>query len=728
MLCERCRLIQFRACESLNTNPDFANKLVCVLHETRQSFLTSILGGCHFCCLVRAQVPGRTEIKSVACDELGADVILAIYHQSLASTRARGVQVLILSRYGNAKLEEIETQIPEVYSSVLENQRRSARQYLLGHQNSAAIQPSGSNPLVNIDLVALWRDECLRNHSLCRRGSPVTAGTHRPTRLLNVSDLNNPFLEETNDSTQGSYVALSYKWGDGRKALLTLKENVETHQWGISLGDLPLTCRDAIFVTNWLGYKYIWIDALCIIQNDGGDLDHELKHMHYIYRHAVLTICAEGAADSHAGFFHNKNPLELHPCQIRLTDASESPNIIRDVVLKGTCSGDNYISQRGWVLQEEVLTSRALRFGAQMKWNCMESHAQETDPIPKPKWRLSPRDDSRYENTHLLDSVETMRLWLYAPERACNISQPFYGRPTPKANSQRFVVWRDLVEQYSKRQLTSAKDTLRAVSALSNMFAEVHGDTYLAGLWKENLVPELAWFVETNDRRDTTTPEMRLAAPTWSWASVGKVNVHFARSPLGWENKSIRTVDPVIIKDAFCTLGDPIHGSRASKGQVWTLRLFGNMKKFLLRQDPKYTDWRINVMTYGGRIRNPENYGATFAEENTARQAANPRFPALLCDARDASRVVGEAALDLQALPFAGDGNREIPREMEVFCLPLRDGNLLNEVREVFTCLVLVPRSPGSSSFSRIALGFVNRDRWFDGDDDGDEKVDCEIV
>ncbi|KAK0707860.1 heterokaryon incompatibility protein-domain-containing protein, partial [Lasiosphaeris hirsuta] len=289
------------------------------------------------------------------------------------------------------------------------------------------------------------------------------------------------------------YVALSYKWGDVRKALRTLKENVETHQGGFSLEDIPLTCRDAIFVTNWLGYKYIWIDALCIIQNDNGDMDHELKHMHYIYRHAVLTICAEGAADSHAGFLHDKNPLELHPCHIQLTDVSENPKITRDAVLKGTCFGHNHISQRGWVLQEEVLTSRALRFGTQMK--------------------------CQYENTCLLDSIETMRLWLYAPERARDISQPFYTRATLETNSQRFIVWRDLVEQYSKRQLTDTKDTLHAVSALSNMFAEVHGDTYLAGLWKENLVPELSWFVETNDRRDPTTPGMRLAAPTWSWAS-----------------------------------------------------------------------------------------------------------------------------------------------------------------------------------------------------------------
>src|ERR1700712_139735 len=106
----------------------------------------------------------------------------------------------------------------------------------------------------------------------------------------------------------------------------------------IPLNDIPLTCRDAIRVTYKLGYKYLWIDAFCIIQDDEADKSRELVKMGDIYRYALFTIYAKASSSSQSGLFET---IDSHaPC---LTPTSATQVTFFD--------GPDYLEQRGWVLQ-----------------------------------------------------------------------------------------------------------------------------------------------------------------------------------------------------------------------------------------------------------------------------------------------------------------------------------------------------------------------------------------
>ncbi|RSL68869.1 hypothetical protein CEP53_002407 [Fusarium sp. AF-6] len=63
---------------------------------------------------------------------------------------------------------------------------------------------------------------------------------------------------------------------------------------------LPATIRDAIAVVQRLGCRYLWVDALCLVQNDTYDLDQGVKTMDLIYERAWLTIVAACGHDANA--------------------------------------------------------------------------------------------------------------------------------------------------------------------------------------------------------------------------------------------------------------------------------------------------------------------------------------------------------------------------------------------------------------------------------------------
>jgi hypothetical protein len=102
-----------------------------------------------------------------------------------------------------------------------------------------------------------------------------------------------------------NYVALSYCWG-GTQTILTkkLKKNWET---SINKDQLPQTIQDAIFVTMRLDVEYIWIDSLCIIQEDSIEMAEEIAKMVDVYSFAIFTLAASSAATAHEGFLQDRN-------------------------------------------------------------------------------------------------------------------------------------------------------------------------------------------------------------------------------------------------------------------------------------------------------------------------------------------------------------------------------------------------------------------------------------
>ncbi|KAF5855409.1 hypothetical protein ETB97_009252 [Aspergillus alliaceus] len=83
--------------------------------------------------------------------------------------------------------------------------------------------------------------------------------------------------------------------------------------------------------------------------------------------------------------------------------------------------------------------------------------------------------------------------------------------------------WHDVVEEYTNRQLTEPLDRLPAISGVAHVFQRITNSQYIAGLWSDNLIPDLGLVVATNadvESSSAVLPLARYRAPTFSWASV----------------------------------------------------------------------------------------------------------------------------------------------------------------------------------------------------------------
>jgi hypothetical protein len=142
----------------------------------------------------------------------------------------------------------------------------------------------------------------------------------------------------------------------------------------VSLDSLPLTIRDVIEVTRKLGLKCLWIDALCIIQDSRDEKLREIDQMDAVYYNSYVTISAASASSASVGFFHPRPPLHVQPLEIplRLQPGDEIATSImyEESQLPAFGARNNPTQQRGWTLQEKLLSRRVLIYGA-ARLQCM---------------------------------------------------------------------------------------------------------------------------------------------------------------------------------------------------------------------------------------------------------------------------------------------------------------------------------------------------------------------
>ncbi|KAF2736245.1 hypothetical protein EJ04DRAFT_401902, partial [Polyplosphaeria fusca] len=157
-----------------------------------------------------------------------------------------------------------------------------------------------------------WARKCLKHHSRCRgtisRGQIEEHELHRlPTRVIDVGcpgSEDEPRLVETAGYPKGHWVALSHCWGSSEHhPPKTTKTNLNEHKEGIAFSKFPKTFLEAIILTRALGFRYLWADSLCIVQDDVEDWLLESKNMGLVYQHAVITLAASGAENSSEGLF-----------------------------------------------------------------------------------------------------------------------------------------------------------------------------------------------------------------------------------------------------------------------------------------------------------------------------------------------------------------------------------------------------------------------------------------
>ena len=220
-----------------------------------------------------------------------------------------------------------------------------------------------------------WLDECIQCHQNCQQPAKAHLGqasTTLPARVLDVwpsKGACDNFVKIT-ENFCGPYVALSHCWGTARH-LVTERNSIESHKKGISLQDLPKTFQDAVILTKEIGLRYVWIDSLCIIQDDIKDWINEAAKMADVYQNAYCTIAATGSQGDQEGIFIQRSKQDV--CPLRYSGANNyiAATYIEDDVAAMKELHTSPLSTRAWTLQERLLSRRTLHFTrSRVIWEC----------------------------------------------------------------------------------------------------------------------------------------------------------------------------------------------------------------------------------------------------------------------------------------------------------------------------------------------------------------------
>ncbi|KAL9088675.1 MAG: hypothetical protein Q9159_003011 [Coniocarpon cinnabarinum] len=357
-------------------------------------------------------------------------------------------------------------------------------------------RPWAFDALAKLEQAQSWLKEC-ETHEGCK----VAERPSLPKRLVDVSCFQSDGgvrLKVVTPDDRERYAALSYCWG-GSANLMTTSASLASHLAFIPAASLPQTVVDVVRVTRSLGLRYLWIDALCIIQDSKEDKRAEIRNMRNIYKNAYVTIVASSATSVHEGFLEpNIKPLQGFEIPLPrgtsgVNDREESEGDTGKALEKTYLEfghaptywthGPNV---RAWCLEERYLSRRLLIFERRdLIWlcRCQHTHLDQDAIIP---------DDGRYFT--------------------------FASFETSKKQEAVLHRWCQLVMHYSHRHLTKPEDAINAVAGIAEDFAERFGDVlgkYRAGLW-EGHMQLLAWRREQVTLRRT---EGEYVAPSWSWLS-----------------------------------------------------------------------------------------------------------------------------------------------------------------------------------------------------------------
>ncbi|KAF5697986.1 hypothetical protein FGLOB1_12388 [Fusarium globosum] len=371
--------------------------------------------------------------------------------------------------------------------------------------------------------------------------------TWKPTRLLYVCNttaaLQVRLVEGQDISDDVEYLTLSHCPGAGNALQLT-RSNIEAFKFSIPVHELSRVFIDACNTTKRLSHEYLWIGALCIVQDDPADWQHEVGRMASIYGNSWLNLSADGDDAAGYGLFcpsDKRAARPWYPVYIHREwgDGFPSNYCISEYHNWWERISDSELNRGAWALQERVLASRVLHLGLeQVAFECCSDAVCERLPCGDPTIR---------HDTAVLTSLK--RFVLNA--RNGNLS---YLTP-----ENVFRNWNQVVRSYSQGQLTVATDKLVALSGLIDVLyplfqhmvesvdqvedgrekydTQAQKDSsypispglFLAGLWRPYVERQLVWramshkYLFEYDGNTPSAPGKRYddyIAPTWSWCSI----------------------------------------------------------------------------------------------------------------------------------------------------------------------------------------------------------------
>ncbi|KAI0649828.1 HET-domain-containing protein [Trametes meyenii] len=484
-----------------------------------------------------------------ASSDLGCNWCAVLYSTRTASMQLETVRVAVRFRVSNGSNGETPKGVQIMVLMINDRPHSSyyiytqpddpAAPYIVARDRVLEVNSATAQAMV-LESVA----DCRRKHGRC----PTPHDGPLPTRVIDCSDPNHPRLHLSNGA-EAPYVALSYVWGEAQPHRTTTG-NVRTYLRGIDAALLPQTIKDAIECTYSFGMRYLWVDALCILQDSKDDKAREIAQMRAIYQNAHFTIIAASAHTVSEGFLHTRAPSSRH-----------------DVVLPFLCPNGNVgtmtlspvwrqydglsepINQRAWCLEERFLSPRALVYASHtLQFQCRTATVNIGNAVCGPTVAQ-----------HLPDL-------LFRPDAEL----PITISPSDK-DALRWA-WLKIVGNYTQRAVTKPGDKLIAFAAIAELFHRVWKTDYLAGLWRDTLILDLLWFKNLETRFERPA---RYRAPSWSWAAVdGRVLASPIDDRLNPESKNTQSC---MILGCEAVPATPLFPfGKVSSG---TLRLRGVMRK-----------------------------------------------------------------------------------------------------------------------------------------------------
>lgn len=342
-----------------------------------------------------------------------------------------------------------------------------------------------------------WIRQC-QDHECC----PRQVNVEFPTRLIDISHPEHPDTPRIIESKGrvGRYATLSYVWGSHRKCHLTTS-NIRSYMQRLDMQMLPQTIRDAISVARTIPVRYLWVDALCILQDSEDDKAIEIAKMEQIYQNALVVIVAACSGDVSSGFLQPRQSQHNDGCSrsgrtwkvpFRIEEGEFGTMELGCLDCDHEYSEDKEpINKRGWTLQEQLLAPRTLTYASHtLQWRCKAG------------------------TRNLGDSIHNE----YAQTEAWSSSMTTLSKATPEPHDA-ILRWMKIVDLYSSRSISLPHDKLPGLAGIANQFISILGPNYYAGVWHSFFLWQLCWQTYT-DKWSRAAPVSTYRAPSWSWAAL----------------------------------------------------------------------------------------------------------------------------------------------------------------------------------------------------------------
>ncbi|PVI06654.1 HET-domain-containing protein [Periconia macrospinosa] len=396
-------------------------------------------------------------------------------------------------------------------------------------------------------------NECLTNHARCRHVKPHVQPATLPKRVLDVLiddpskgvRLHESQYDEVEEHYEyGEYLALSYCRGIGRGIPQTTSKTLKAYKQGIPWASFPRAFQEAILLTRSRGFRWLWIDSLCIIQDDPLERIAEAMNMGEIFGNAFVTLAATSSVDTSQGLFPPRDP----PFRLQTSDISRgSPSKvyvreqplhysfktsfdpctqITDWELPLNTSRESDVQtpllRRAWTYAERLLSPRVLHFTrSEMILECSEGYQCECHRIENPTYDPRATDPIKQLFARIADA--TKKAAKSNDEQMDGVTSQLADTSITETRSQKreeaLQIWTYIVTEYTNKRITYDADRLLAIAAVAKTFSKFLDSGYIAGQWTCSTI-NLLWYPNdsTHCRRPKRIPSRNI--PSWSWASI----------------------------------------------------------------------------------------------------------------------------------------------------------------------------------------------------------------